>query len=63
MGVQQFAASLCLFLALLLLLFLLLSPVAKEVDPAMFTTANFFHGNMFYIVRRDKLAWLLLVQR
>ena len=34
------------------------SPVAKEVDAAMLTTANFFQGNVFYIVRRAKLAWL-----
>ena len=27
----------------------LYSPVSKEVDPAMFITANVFHGNVFYI--------------
>jgi len=28
----------------------------------MLTTVNFFYGNVFYMVRRAKLAWLLLVQ-
>ena len=28
----------------------------------MLTTVNFLYGNVFYIVRRCKLAWLLLVQ-
>ena len=32
------------------------------LDPAMLTTVNFFHGNVFYIVRRAKLAWLLLAR-
>ena len=28
----------------------------------MLTTVNFLYGNVFYIVRRGKLAWLLFVQ-
>ena len=28
----------------------------------MLTTVNFFHGNVFYIARRAKLAWLLLAR-
>ena len=28
----------------------------------MLTTVNFLYGNVFYIVRSGKLAWLLLVQ-
>ena len=31
-------------------------------DLAMLITVNFFYGNVFYIVRRAKLAWLHLVQ-
>ena len=31
-------------------------------DPAMLITVNLFSGNVFYIVRRAKLAWLHLVQ-
>ena len=31
-------------------------------DPAMLITVNFFYGNVFYIVRRAKLAWLHLMQ-
>ena len=31
-------------------------------DPAVLITVNFFYGNVFYIVRRAKLAWLQLVQ-
>ena len=32
------------------------------LDPAMLTTVNFFLLNVLYMVRRVKLAWLLLVQ-
>ena len=32
------------------------------LDPAMVTTVNFFHGNVFYTARRAKLAWLLLAR-
>ena len=33
------------------------------LDPVMLTTVNgFFHGNVFYIVRRAKLPWLLLAR-
>ena len=39
------------------------SPVAGPIrpiwDPEMSITLNFFHGNVFFIVRKDKLAWLL----
>jgi len=28
----------------------------------MLITVNFFFGNVLYVVRRAKLAWLLLVQ-
>ena len=28
----------------------------------MLTTVNLFYGNVFYIVRRAGLAWLLFVQ-
>ena len=38
------------------------SPMCPVLDPAMLTTVNFFHGNVFYIVRRAKLAWLLLAR-
>ena len=31
-------------------------------DPAMLITVNIFYGNVFYLVRRAKLAWLQLVQ-
>ena len=37
-------------------------PMCPVLDPAMLTTVNFFHGNVFYIVRRAKLAWLLLAR-
>ena len=37
-------------------------PMCPVLDPAMLTTLNFFHGNVFYIVRRAKLAWLLLAR-
>ena len=35
-------------------------PMCPVLDPAMVTTVNFFHGNVFYMARRAKLAWLLL---
>ena len=38
-------------------------PMCPVLDPAMVTTVNFFHGNVFYMVRRAKLAWLLLARR
>ena len=37
-------------------------PMCPVLDPAMLTTVNFFHGNVFYIVWRAKLAWLLLAR-
>ena len=38
-------------------------PMCPVLDPAMVTTVNFFHGNVFYMARRAKLAWLLLARR
>ena len=38
------------------------APILPVADPAMLITVNFFYGNVFYIVRRAKLAWLHLVQ-
>ena len=44
----------------------LYSQVAAHIlpvgDPAMLITVNVCYGNVFYIVRRAKLAWLHLVQ-
>ena len=37
-------------------------PILPVGDPAMLITVNSFYGNVFYIVRRAKLAWLHLVQ-
>ena len=38
------------------------APMLPVGDPAMLITVNFFYGNVFYIVRKAKLAWLHLVQ-
>ena len=38
-------------------------PMCPVLDPAMVTTVNCFHGNVFYMARRAKLAWLLLARR
>ena len=37
-------------------------PMCPVLDPAMVTTVNFFHGNVFYMASRVKLAWLLLAR-
>ena len=41
---------------------LIAGPMCPVLDPAMVTTVNFFHGNVFYTARRAKLAWLLLAR-
>lgn len=38
------------------------APIRPIQDPAMLTTVNFYFLNVLYMVRRAKLAWLLLVQ-
>ena len=38
------------------------APMLPILDPAMLTTVNFFLLNVLYMVRRVKLAWLLIVQ-